>query len=71
MIAIFHDMKEKFLEMFIDDFTLYGLNFESYLDNLSLVLQTCEESNLMLNYENTILWCVRRLFLVIESPPRR
>ena len=51
MMAIFHDMNEKFLEIFMDDFTLYGLTFETCLHNLSLVLQRCEESNLVLNWE--------------------
>ena len=35
----------------MDDFTLYGLTFESCLQNLALVLQRCEESNLVLNWE--------------------
>lgn len=39
MMIIFYDMNEKFLEIFMDDFTLYGLTFETCLHNLSLVLQ--------------------------------
>ncbi|KAG9450107.1 hypothetical protein H6P81_010072 [Aristolochia fimbriata] len=51
MIAIFHDFIETFMEIFMDDFTLYGLTFETYLKNLELVLARCEESNLVLNWE--------------------
>ncbi|KAG9442621.1 hypothetical protein H6P81_018475 [Aristolochia fimbriata] len=51
MIAIFHDFIEKFMEIFMDDFTLYGLTFETCLKNLDLVLARCEERNLVLNWE--------------------
>ncbi|KAG9442206.1 hypothetical protein H6P81_018060 [Aristolochia fimbriata] len=51
MIAIFNDFIEKFMEIFMDDFTLYGLTFETCLKNLDLVLTRCEDSNLVLNWE--------------------
>lgn len=51
-MAIFHDMNEIFLEIFVNDFTLYGLTFEVCLHNLSLVLHKCEDTNLVLNWEN-------------------
>ncbi|KAG9450307.1 hypothetical protein H6P81_010272 [Aristolochia fimbriata] len=51
MIAICHDFIENFMEIFMDDFTLYGLTFETCLKNLDLVLARCEESNLVLNWE--------------------
>lgn len=51
MMAMFHDMNEKFLEICMNDFTLYGLTFETYLHNLSLVLHRYEESSLVLNWE--------------------
>lgn len=51
MMATFHDMSEKIMEIFMDDFTIYGLTFETCLHNLSLVLQRCEETNLVLNWE--------------------
>lgn len=44
-------MNERFLEIFIDDFTLYKLMFEACLYNLSLVLQRCEDTNFVLNWE--------------------
>ncbi|XP_073120872.1 uncharacterized protein [Henckelia pumila] len=50
-IAIFHDMVEKFIEVFKDDFSLVGSSFDACLGNLEKVLQRCEESNLVLNWE--------------------
>ena len=38
MMSIFSDMVEKFLEVFIDDFTIFGYSFEDSLQNLEKVL---------------------------------
>jgi len=35
----------------MDDFTVYGDSFNKCLENLSLVLKRCIETNLILNYE--------------------
>ncbi|KAG9442083.1 hypothetical protein H6P81_017937 [Aristolochia fimbriata] len=51
MIAIFHDFIKNFMKIFMDDFTLYGLTFETCLKNLDLVLTRYEDSNLVLNWE--------------------
>lgn len=51
MISIFSDMVEKFLEIFMDDFSVFGSSFDNCLANLSKVLQRCEETNLVLNWE--------------------
>ncbi|XP_075475877.1 LOW QUALITY PROTEIN: uncharacterized protein LOC142514366 [Primulina tabacum] len=51
MTAIFHDMTENFLEIFMDDFSIFGSSFNECLENLNLVLVRCEESNLVLNEE--------------------
>ncbi|XP_075487951.1 uncharacterized protein LOC142527119 [Primulina tabacum] len=51
MTAIFHDMTENFLEIFMDDFSIFGSSFNECLENLNLVLVRCEESNLVLNWE--------------------
>ena len=50
-MAIFVDMVEKCIEVFIDDFSVFGASFENCLSNLEKVLQRCEESNLVLNWE--------------------
>ena len=49
MMAIFADMVEKCIEVFMDDFLVFGASFENCLANLEKVLQRYEESNLVLN----------------------
>ena len=39
------------MEVFIDDFSVFGKSFESCLNNLDLVLQRCEDTNLVLSWE--------------------
>ncbi|XP_070017665.1 uncharacterized protein [Nicotiana sylvestris] len=51
MIAIFIDIVQDFLEVFMDDFSVVGDSFEEFLDNLDKVLACCEETNLVLNWE--------------------
>ncbi|XP_052198389.1 uncharacterized protein LOC127805674 [Diospyros lotus] len=51
MMAIFSDMIEKFIEVFMDDFSVFGDSFDLCLANLKLVLQRCEDTNLVLNWE--------------------
>ncbi|CAM8978287.1 unnamed protein product [Rhodiola kirilowii] len=49
--SIFSDMIGIFIEVFMDDFTIYGNTFDACLDNLSTVLARCVSMNLVLNYE--------------------
>lgn len=49
MVSIFSDYIEHILEVFMDDFTVYGDSFDNCLHNLTLVLQRCIETNLVLN----------------------
>ncbi|KAL4384020.1 hypothetical protein GQ457_15G014580 [Hibiscus cannabinus] len=51
MLAIFSDMVEQFLEVFMDDFSMSGETFDSCLGNLAKVLKRCEEADLVLNWE--------------------
>jgi hypothetical protein len=51
MMGIFSDLIEKCMEIFMDDFSVYGSAFEQCLTNLSKVLQRCEEVSLVLNWE--------------------
>nr|GEU75460.1 DNA-directed DNA polymerase [Tanacetum cinerariifolium] len=51
MMAIFHDMIEKTMEVFIDDFLVFSDSFSSCLSYLDKMLQRCEETNLVLNWE--------------------
>ncbi|CAM8890097.1 unnamed protein product [Rhodiola kirilowii] len=49
--SIFSDMIGEFIEVFMDDFTIYGDTFEACLSHLSTVLARCVSMNLVLNYE--------------------
>ncbi|XP_057417391.1 uncharacterized protein LOC130711664 [Lotus japonicus] len=51
MVSIFSDFLESCIEVFMDDFTVYGSSFDTCLDNLDKVLHRCIETNLVLNYE--------------------
>ena len=45
MLSLFSNMVERFLEMFIDDFSIYGDSFTQCLHHLELVLQRCAEKS--------------------------
>ena len=49
--AIFHDFCEEIVEVFMDDFSVYGTSFDNFLYNLNKVLRCCEDTNLVLNWE--------------------
>ncbi|KAI3453495.1 hypothetical protein Pfo_010158 [Paulownia fortunei] len=51
MLSIFSDMVECFLEVFMDDFSIFGNSFDDCLSNLEKILIRCEEKNLVLNWE--------------------
>nr|GEZ15097.1 DNA-directed DNA polymerase [Tanacetum cinerariifolium] len=53
MLAIFHDMVEKTMEFFMDDFSVFGNSFENCLSRLDKMLQRCEDTNLCLNWEKS------------------
>ena len=51
MMGIFSDMIELILEIFMDDFSVFGDSYEDCLENLRKVLERCQEKNLVLNWE--------------------
>ena len=50
-MAIFSDMVEQIIEVFMDDFSVFGTSFDDCLAKLVLVLERCEKTNLILNWE--------------------
>ena len=46
MVSIFSDMVENFLEVFMDDLSVFGDSFDDCLNKLKLVLAHCEEKRL-------------------------
>ncbi|GJY97944.1 reverse transcriptase domain-containing protein, partial [Tanacetum coccineum] len=53
MMAIFHDMIEKTMEVFMDDFSVFGDSFSTCLTHLDKMLKRCEDTNLVLNWEKS------------------
>ncbi|GKA46223.1 reverse transcriptase domain-containing protein [Tanacetum coccineum] len=51
MLAIFHDMIEESVEVFMDDFLVFGNSFDKCLNNLDKMLQRCKDAHLVLNWE--------------------
>ena len=56
MMSIFSYLVEEVVEICMDDFFVYGLSFESCLENLEIVLQRWKEKNLALNWGSVTLW---------------
>nr|GFB57766.1 reverse transcriptase domain-containing protein [Tanacetum cinerariifolium] len=53
MLAIFHDMVEKTMEVFMDDFSIFRNSFENCLSRLDKMLQRCDDTILSLNWEKS------------------
>nr|GEV86415.1 reverse transcriptase domain-containing protein [Tanacetum cinerariifolium] len=53
MMAIFHDMIEKTMEVFMDDFLVFGNSFQTCLSHLERMLRRCQDTNLCLNWEKS------------------
>ena len=51
MVSIFLEYVENIIEVFMDDFSVYGDPFDKCLDNVTLVLKRCMETNLVLNWK--------------------
>ena len=50
-MSIVSNLVEVAMEIFIDEFSIYGSSFEHCLHNLETVLQRCQDKNLALNWE--------------------
>ncbi|GJZ93761.1 reverse transcriptase domain-containing protein [Tanacetum coccineum] len=51
MMAIFHNMIEETMEVFMDDFSVFRDSFSTCLSHLDKMLKRCEDTNLVLNWE--------------------
>nr|GEV51274.1 reverse transcriptase domain-containing protein [Tanacetum cinerariifolium] len=63
MMAIFHDMIEKTMEVFMDDFSVFEDSFSSCLSHLDTMLHRCEDTNLVLNWEKCHFMVKEEIFL--------
>jgi hypothetical protein len=50
-MAIFSVLIEMVMEVFVDDFSIYGKTFEDCMANLDKVLKWCQMADLVLNKE--------------------
>nr|GEY33676.1 reverse transcriptase domain-containing protein [Tanacetum cinerariifolium] len=53
MLAIFHVMVKKMMEVFMDNFSVFGNSFENCLSLLEKMPQRCEDTKLCLNWEKS------------------
>ncbi|RDX89669.1 Retrovirus-related Pol polyprotein, partial [Mucuna pruriens] len=63
MISIFSDLLESFMEVFMDDFMMYGHLFDACIENLSRVLNRCIDTNLLLNFEKCHFMVIKGILL--------
>ena len=70
MISIFSDFLENCIEVFMDDFTVYGSSFDVCLDSLEKVLNRCIETNLVLNFEKCHFMVEQGIVLATLFPIR-
>nr|GEU34449.1 reverse transcriptase domain-containing protein [Tanacetum cinerariifolium] len=53
MMAIFHDMIEQTMEVFMDDFLVFENTFSTCVTNLEKILKWCEDTKLAINLEKS------------------
>ncbi|GJY61342.1 reverse transcriptase domain-containing protein [Tanacetum coccineum] len=63
LLAIFHDMIEESVEVFMDDFSVFGNSFDKCLNNLDKMLQHCKDAHLVLNWEKCHFMVKERIVL--------
>ena len=63
MIGIFSDIIELILEIFMDNFSVFGDSYEGCLENLRKVLERCQDKNLVLNWEKCHFMVTQRFVL--------
>ena len=63
MMSIFDDMVDNIVEVFMDDFFVYGDSFYNCLSNLALVLHMCIDKNLLLNWRKCHFMVTKGLVL--------
>lgn len=51
MLSIFSNMEEGCIKIFMDDFSVYGSCFDICMENLSLALERCVCTNLVVNWK--------------------
>jgi len=63
VLAIFADLRPECVKVYMDDFTMYGVTFDDYLNNLEKVLRRCIETNLSLSNEKCFMMLTEEIVL--------
>ena len=63
MMAIFSDFLGDGLEVFMDDFSIFGDDFDSYLAHLTKILEVCVRKRLVLSWEKSHFMVRERVLL--------
>jgi hypothetical protein len=66
MMAIFSDLIKMVMEVFMDDFSIYGKTFEDCFANLDKVLKRCQMANLDVNWDKCHFMAEKELSLGIK-----
>src|SRR3954463_11397236 len=70
MQAIFSNLIEKSIEVFMDDFSVFGKTFDTCLNNLDVALEMCIETNLILNWEKCHFMVTEGIILGLKVSSR-
>ncbi|GKB51408.1 RNA-directed DNA polymerase [Tanacetum coccineum] len=70
MTAIFHELIKDSMEVFMDDFSVFGSSFDHCLKNPEKMLKRCEETNLVLNWGKCHFIVKEESFSAIRSQIR-
>nr|GEU87366.1 reverse transcriptase domain-containing protein [Tanacetum cinerariifolium] len=62
MMDFFHDMIKKTMEVFMEDFSVFGNSFQSCLSHLEKMLKRCEDTKLCLNWEKSYFMVKEGIF---------
>ncbi|GJX75049.1 reverse transcriptase domain-containing protein [Tanacetum coccineum] len=63
MLAIFHDMIKEYVEVFMDDCSVFRNSFDNCLNKLDKMLQCCKDANLVHNWEKCHFMVKEGIFL--------
>ncbi|GJY79489.1 reverse transcriptase domain-containing protein, partial [Tanacetum coccineum] len=56
MMSIFYELIKDSMEVFMDEFSIFEISFDHCLLNLKKMLKRCEETNLILNWEKSMMY---------------
>nr|GEW06740.1 reverse transcriptase domain-containing protein [Tanacetum cinerariifolium] len=68
MLAIFYDMIEESVEVFMDDFFVFENYFYKFLNNLDKMLQRCKDAYLVLNWKKCHFMVKKGIVLGYKVP---